>query len=168
MKNNRPLDLSKHQDGSLVTNYLSATQFIQAVKQHIQLEDESKFYGLIVYGQAYVNRFASYNMRVRPIIWVVFLDGDKFKPLQFEVKGDIRIQMNKNFLHGNVKNNSPVELQIYNEEVEYNPESRFNKYCWSDQISQFVKDFYTNYKEVGNFTYEPAMKLINDDNIQFG
>ena len=168
MRNNSPLDLTKQQDGAVVTNYLSATQFLQAVKQHVELENEQFFYGLIVYGNAYVNRFASYNMRIKPIIWVVFnFDGNGFRPIQLEIIGDVRIQLNKNFLQGSVKNNAAVELQIYNEEQEYSPEVRFNKYCWSDNITGFVRDFYANYKTVGQFTFEPATKIITDDNIHF-
>lgn len=160
----QPLDLSIENEGVKQVNYLAVTKFFQLVYEHIKNNDLNNFQGIIVYGHCNSNKFGNYNVDLGPIIWLMFANGQgELFPRPIPLQGRVVIQVSKAFCTETPKPNVLVEIQIYNQDMIYNAETTYKRYVCTTNLSQFVKTYISQSKQV---SYQPPMKLFTDENIK--
>lgn len=165
MFNTTPIDLGITNEGVKQVNYLAVTKFFQIIDEHIHFSTSPTFQGIIAYGNCNSNKFGNYNVDLGNCIWIMVSDETgAIHPHPIPLEGRVMIQVSKAYCIETPKPNSVVELQIYNQDLQYNAETSYKKYVCTTNISQFVKNYINNIKKSN---YETPTKLFTDDNIRY-
>ena len=166
MHNRSALDLTTEDEGHQSSNYISVTNFFTEVVNHADIYEQDKFKGIIVCGNFSKNAFGNYNIAVEPICWVMFERPDKsIYPIDIEIKGQPLIQVRSENLVGKLNNKKMAELQIYDEDVRYNTNTKYKRYSWTTDLTGFVKTYIETRKT--NSQKSEVTRLFGDHNVKF-